>query len=72
MFQGPDGHVDSRGFGDHHGREGENEAKEAGACECLSQPGSQSPEVTGFWAWGGRWWVREKMEAELVVSMSLP
>lgn len=42
----PDGHVDSRGFTDHHHGEGENEVKDAGAQELLSEADSHGPGVT--------------------------
>lgn len=58
--------VGSRRLSDHHDGEGESEAKEADAFELLSHPGGQGPEVTGSWARGGGWQVREKMEPELV------
>lgn len=59
--------VGSRGLSDHHDGEGEREAKEADACELLSHPGGQGPEVTRSWApEGGGWQDREKREPELV------
>lgn len=62
----------SRGFSDHHEGEGKNEAREAGACDLLSQPGIQSPEVTVLWAWSGGGRAERTQKLSWLVSMNLP